>query len=72
MGLQKLTNEQLQDMSSFVYNFVVNNLLTSIQKQGELSENMKEILSVAASASSVAVAAACMYVQNMEDGKSPF
>ena len=72
MELQKLTNEQLQDMSSFVYNFVVNNLVTSIQKQGELTENQKEILSIAASASSVAAAAACMYLQNMEDGKSSF
>ena len=70
--MQKLTNEQLQDMSSFVYNFVVNNLVTSIQKQGELTEDQKEILSIAASASSVAAAAACMYLQNMEDGKASF
>lgn len=67
--MKRLTNEQLQDMSSFVGGFVTEHLTKSLQEQRPLTKSEKEILELAAAASAVAVAAAYLYIKDIEDGK---
>ena len=71
-----LTENQLQDFSSFIYQFVVQYLIPSFEQEGRVGEGEKEMIKMIASVTSVAAAAAYTYLKNIEDSsnsqKSPF
>lgn len=67
--MKKLTQDELQDMSAFVYEFVSKSLTASLEEQTVLGDTTREVIKLAASASSIAAAATYTYLEQLEGGK---
>lgn len=65
----QLTEDQMQDFSAFVYQFVIQYLTPSLEQEGNLGAGEKELIKMMASVSSVAVAAAYTYLRQIEAGE---
>ncbi len=71
-----LTEEQLQDLASFVYQFIIQHLIPSLEQEKPLTEQDKEVIRMMAAACSMSAPAAITYLNNLEAAghfrKSPF
>ena len=61
-----LTPEELADMTQIVHHMTIDNLITELKKQGEVTDQMKETIDLTAATASLAVANAIAYLQQLE------